>query len=419
VLHPGFATGDDVEVQVMTLGALLHTHWPSWDLRNAFYPMVFVFPAQAAAHALGVTGAGALILAGRLMVAAIATVTLALVYTITRRLTQHPLTAALAAALVAGSRLHLWFGGSEFPRPVAAVFVTGAFLALMTPSRTRSVVAGVLLGIGGALRFSELMLFIPALLHLALEKRWRDGVLAATAGAAAAAVVLGGADWLFWGEPFTSLCRIFIYTVVEGRSSRGFQPPWYYVTQLTAWTSVIVAGLALWGARVERRVALWAICPLIVLSLLPHKEPRYLIPMYPFMAILAAVAVRDLVLRARRVPEAAIASLLVVALAGEVSAWQFRKSDSAIRLAQRIAMLAPRAIAVQQSWRFGGPLYWQGIPIAELPDGPADASGVGPEIDTVVLVREATDERLLRSLHSRRFTPIAALSDAEYVTLRR
>jgi hypothetical protein len=42
VAHPGFSTGDDVEIHIMTLGALLHHPWPSWNLRNAFYPMTFI-----------------------------------------------------------------------------------------------------------------------------------------------------------------------------------------------------------------------------------------------------------------------------------------------------------------------------------------------------------------------------------------
>jgi hypothetical protein len=69
--HPGFITGDDVEIQEMTLGHLLGTSWSTWDLRSAAYPMTVVYPVQAAAHALGTTDTGALVSVGRTAAAAL------------------------------------------------------------------------------------------------------------------------------------------------------------------------------------------------------------------------------------------------------------------------------------------------------------------------------------------------------------
>ena len=51
--HFGFVTGDDVEIHEMTLGVALGKAWPVWDLRNAFYPMTFIFPVQRALVELG------------------------------------------------------------------------------------------------------------------------------------------------------------------------------------------------------------------------------------------------------------------------------------------------------------------------------------------------------------------------------
>ena len=62
--HYGFLTGDDVEIHEMTLGVALGKAWPVWDLRNAFYPMTFIFPVQRALVALGVTDVFSLLVAG-------------------------------------------------------------------------------------------------------------------------------------------------------------------------------------------------------------------------------------------------------------------------------------------------------------------------------------------------------------------
>jgi hypothetical protein len=433
IVHPGFSTGDDVEIHVMSLGRLLGHAWPSWNLRNALYPMLFVYPAQVLAYGLGIVDVQMLVLAGRLVVVAVATLTIYFVYRIATRLTGDPMIGAIAAALVAISRLHLWFGGSEFPRPVAAAFVTGALLLLMNRGsspgdgagtaprnrRRRTIVAGVLLGIGGSLRFGELAFIVPAALHLAWERRRREAVVVTLAAVAAAALCLGVADWWYWGTPFYSLKNIFVYTIVQGQSSRGFQPPWYYVTELSKWTNWIVIALAIAGTRRSGAVALWAWVPLLVLSALPHKEPRYLIPVLPFLAIAAACGASTLATwRSGAIPSFAVALALGVALASELSAWRFVRTDAGVRLAQIVDRMRPPVIAVQQVWRFGGPLYWADVPaIVELPESAVDVAAIPANVDTVVLVRELIDDHLLDEMMSAGFH--VAATTPGYVALRR
>jgi hypothetical protein len=104
VTHPGFSTGDDVEIHMMTLARLLGHTWVPWNLRSPFYPMAFLYPAQFVAFQLGWTDVGSLVLAGRLVVVALATVTVWIVYRIAWRLSAHAPTALLAAGFVACSR---------------------------------------------------------------------------------------------------------------------------------------------------------------------------------------------------------------------------------------------------------------------------------------------------------------------------
>ena len=107
--------------------------------------------------------------------------------------------------------------------------------------------------------------------------------------------MLGGTDLWFWGSPFHSLRKVVEFTLVDRLSSRGYQPLWYYVTSLNAWTSIAVAALAVYGARGSGwRVTIWWALPLAMFSLLPHKEPRYLIALLPFVCLSAALGLNRL-----------------------------------------------------------------------------------------------------------------------------
>ena len=133
--HPGFITGDDVEIQEMTLGHLLGKSWPTWDLRSAAYPMTIVYPVQAAAHALGTTDTGALVSVGRTAAAALSSAVIAAVFLALRRFAGTA-QALLAAMFVSSSHLLMNLGASELPRPVSAVLIVLSFGSLIRCTRT-------------------------------------------------------------------------------------------------------------------------------------------------------------------------------------------------------------------------------------------------------------------------------------------
>ena len=164
--HFGFLTGDDVEIHEMTLGVALGKAWPVWDLRNAFYPMTFIFPVQRALVALGVTDVFSLIAAGRLVVTAIAGLNVWILYRVGLSLYGDRGTALIAAALLAVNHLHMAYGSAELPRIVATAFLVPAFGALRTPTPIRCGLAGVLLGLGASLRFGEIVFAVPAVLSV-------------------------------------------------------------------------------------------------------------------------------------------------------------------------------------------------------------------------------------------------------------
>jgi hypothetical protein len=417
--HPGFVTGDDVELHELTFKRLFAGEWPIWELRSPLYPMVFLYPVQALALRLEYSDPAALVFAARLAVIVVATLAPLLVFAIAIRLTGNRAIAVLACGLFATSRLHLWFGSSELPRPIAAVFALASFYVLIAGrERWRAVVAGASLGVAGSLRFGELVFVAPAIGHLALERRLRDAATAAVAGIGSAAMLLGVADWLYWGVPFFSLRAIVGYTIVEGQSSRGFQPPWFYLSNVTEWSNPVVAALSLYSLTGrEPRPAIWGWTAIALLSLLPHKEARYVIAAQPFVCISAALAIPLVAERCRVGARTVILLLLAVATLFEATSWRVRRTDVEVRLAREIVRLQPDSIAASEMWRFGGRLYWKDVPeVVTLPDMPLDSA---PDVDVIVLVARDTDQRALEVLTGAGFqlTPLGEGTD--YLVLAR
>jgi hypothetical protein len=119
----GFFSGDDVEVFEMTFAHLFDWKWQAWNLRSAFYPMVFIYPVQAVLKGIGVTAPAAFVFAGRLVVIAFSILNILLVYKIVSRSFENPAPGLFAAFILAFSQLHITFAASVLPRTVSSAFI--------------------------------------------------------------------------------------------------------------------------------------------------------------------------------------------------------------------------------------------------------------------------------------------------------
>lgn len=370
VAHPGFLLGDDVEIHEMTLGSALHANWPVWELRSAFYPMVFVYPMQRMLMAFGVSDIASLVSGGRIVVALLSSSGLVLVYAMARG-TFGRGTSLLAVVVLATSALQVEFGATELPRPISMVFVTAAFFAISRGSGRwrRAEVGGCCIAVAACLRFSEVVFVVPALVHLMIDRRRADGARFAAAFVVTAVCIQAASDYGYWGQPFHSARAIVDFTLVRGLSSRGYDPPWYYVTHLTAWTDWLVAVLAVLATtRHNWRLGLWLWMPILLLSVFPHKEPRYLIPVGAFLSLMAASGFFNLVATLKRIrvrrPSLANTVACAIALAiplrfiDQISGYHVRRTDAEVGLARSLAAHVDASpVMVEHAWRLGGHLY--------------------------------------------------------------
>ena len=289
----GFFSGDDVEIQEFSFAHLFHWDWKAWNLRSPFFPMTFIYPIQFVLHRAGIQDPRLLIFAGRVVVVAFSALNLLLVYKLARRIFSSIPVAVLSVFFLAMSKLHTAFASTELPRTVASFFVLLSCWLLFSQEKLywSAFLSAISLGIGAALRFSEVIFIVPTTLFLLFQRRWRQAFAFGIVFAAILLGILGACDALYWKTPWSSLRNIIDFTLVRKMSTRGYQSPLSYILSIGIWSDYLTVALACFALRLRNhKVWLWAFSPLIMLSFLPHKEPRYLIPAVPFFALMAGLS---------------------------------------------------------------------------------------------------------------------------------
>ncbi|HEX7680580.1 MAG TPA: hypothetical protein VF713_20775, partial [Thermoanaerobaculia bacterium] len=291
--------------------------------------------------------------------------------------------AALVAALLFSTHwIPLGFGSTVYPRTVAAACIVAAALVV----ERWPFVAGALVGVAFADRFSEIVFLAPVVVALwhrqeclcHIDPRneaetgqtsrdnvaqtllsvpagtWRNAAKFLLGTAVAILLTVGIYDWLTWGTPFSSIIKFAHLTLVapDFASRVKVQAPWWYVANLVRWCSPALLPL-LWFGRRSR--AIWfVVIPLVVFSAIKHKELRYLQVMIPFLCVAAAIGFASM--RNRRIAVALVAASMLWDLYG--LRYVVRKSQPAVMAAQWMASNPSiHSVAASQLWAFGDKLY--------------------------------------------------------------
>jgi len=367
----GFLTGDDVEVLKEAFRRARNWRYTPWDVRNLFVPDFLVSPFVRIG---GIRGAA-------IPFIALTAVTIWLVWRLALKWSADDHAALAAALLFALHWIPLGFGSTVYPRTLAtACIVAAALIVDRFPFA-----AGALVGLAFADRFSEIIFLIP-LLWIA-RQRWR-----VVAGAIVAiTIVVGLYDWITWGAPFSSVIKFAHLTLVapDFASRVKYQSAIWYLLNIVRWCAPTLLPL-LWFAR---RQARWSfiVVPLVALSIVKHKELRYLQSTIPFIAIAAGIGFGALYARSRKWA----VSLLVVSLIWNLHGLRYfaHKSMPAVDAARALAA-DPRVnvVAVQQSWAYGDDLYFgRRMVVREMNTPPRDIDAMIAPADAVCVYETDLD----------------------------
>lgn len=251
-----------------------------------------------------------------------------------------PLAGLLAAGILATSPLYDLMGGAlttDMPLAVLITAALGAFLLVVSepPGRLRRcALFAFYVAIALAVLAKGLIgILIPGMVigaWVVILGEWR--VLREMRPAAGAAIVIGIAAPWHWlvGVANPEFAHFyFVHEHIERflTSSHGrYQPPWFFVLVLLAgmfpWSAFLPATLTAiaksWRERRAQReswfLLLWALVPFAFFSASGSKLAPYILPALPPLALLLGRRLADAWRGPARLPAAAFAALLVLAL---------------------------------------------------------------------------------------------------------
>jgi hypothetical protein len=372
--HFGFQPGDDLEIAEEAFRravGLVHT---PWNVRSLFIPDLLVAPFVKLASVLGMRDPLHLLQVARAPFLALSALNVLLVFHLGRRWYDDR-TGAIAAVLYSLHWIPLLYGSSLFPRVLAVTCILlGALVLSRGQTFGNGMLAGALASLAITARYSE-AIFLISLLLIAEHRKTILGLFAGFA--IGATLFVGLYDRLTWGRWFGSLIAFAELTFVRRDASSLIvsHPPWWYLTNLPHWiaaTLLPLLCLAAWRTSRRRFVAFVAV-PVIALSVIFHKELRYLQVVIPFAMLLAAHG-STLVPR-RRLGATLLAASLVLGL-GRIRSVE-KRSTNAVLAARWMATQHPRAVALSQAWAYGGRLFLGNAPRIVDIGTPPDLREVG------------------------------------------
>jgi len=173
----------------------------------------------------------------------------------------------------------------------------GAFEGeLSSQNKRRLLMAGLLCGLAGALRFQLAPAISLAIVYFC-RRNWRDRLPVVLTGIGMPILVFGFVDALTWSYPFQSYVENFRYNIVENKAAliHGVRSWHWYFDYLLLHLGPMLPLAALGAIRRVPFLGCVALAILIPHTLIQHKEFRFLFPLLPILLTLAGIGLADLV----------------------------------------------------------------------------------------------------------------------------
>jgi hypothetical protein len=180
---------------------------------------------------------------------------------------------------------------------VSGVIFLAAVYAALFQEPHRPLLGGGLAGLAIFFRYQNGLLAVGLLVLVAA--RWkRPSALRFALGAGCVGLAGGLLDWITWDYPFEAFWQYLSFNLISGKATQifGANSLGYYPDHLERSMGATL-GLLIFGAAVAAR-RLPGLVGLILLFVLahfaiPHKELRFLLPIFPLFITMASVGLTD------------------------------------------------------------------------------------------------------------------------------
>ena len=264
--------------------------------RSLLYPYLNYLQIDAC-HAIGIIHPDSVMLINRLLHAALSLWTIALTYRIALRLSDRP-TAFVAGLVVAAYAVMPYIAVRNLIEAVCMPFLLWGLNEILRAEQEEWhtirpwIVAGLALGIGFLIRWQVASAIAGIGVYLLIRRQWRGAIMMSVAFCIPV-IIEGIWDWQAHGVFLGSLVRyiehnaLHAYDYVVG--------PWYRYLLLILGIFIPPFSLLCFYAagRYIKRLGIlaWAALPfLIVHSLVPGKQERFLLPIFPLLVLMFVIA---------------------------------------------------------------------------------------------------------------------------------
>jgi phosphatidylinositol glycan class B len=202
------------------------------------------------------------------------------------------------AALVAAFACAIWYQLAIYAsHPLSEVLSTnfllpGLYLQCFNDGQRARLTTGTLLtGIAACARIQLLPIVLLATVLFCTDRRPRTWAYLAAA-IMTPLCLYGLVDWLTWGHPFQSMWKYVLVNMTVSKRF-GVEPWWWYLRDLAERLNILLLAAVLAVRRLPK-VALIVAATIALFSVIPHKEERFLYPIWPLIIVMASVGLYSL-----------------------------------------------------------------------------------------------------------------------------
>lgn len=220
---------------------------------------------------------------------------LALVYDV------KPVLAAAGAALFGMNAVSLYFSHRAMSEVASLAPVVWGFVLLVEArdrgAQARLIAGASLLGLATLIRLQNGWFCVGAIGLLVGNRRSRDAAVALGV-LGAWALAFGAIDRITWGGWFHSAFVYLRFNVVEGKAAAWGTAPFDYYARVAASAmpgpALVLLATVPFSLRRAPAIGLTCLAFLVQLSLVPHKELRFVVPTLPLLFALSAIGADSL-----------------------------------------------------------------------------------------------------------------------------